>query len=248
MMMLDTQYLGRRGKDRHLVAWMVGSKKRGFMYVENIRCAQPDIAAELAVIHHLFFVRRIFGRDVLNPKGYRISVSNDAIIGLAAQEQVTPVHRYARFLWFLLPGIEVKITDPTFEWFPKWGDPDLPVETLDGQAATELGIFDTTAGQIRPTAHAIERYMFHLDDGEPKYPVESIVHRLRNPALARIELNDRVMEHKRRTYASTEQTEYWTHPDSRVHFTIVRDAEGVGTIVTVFKRAKVYLDAKPAVG
>lgn len=240
MMILSTKYLGRDEGKGHLVAWMVGLKKRGILCVQNIECPMPAIAAELAVINHLFYDRRIFERDVLTPKGYRVTVSNTKIIDIAAGEQRTPVHRYARFLWFLLPGLEIGVTG-TIEGFPEKGDPELPVEMLDARSVSELGTFDCTPGLIRPTAHAIDRYVQHLTDGEPKFPVESIVSRLRNPALVRIQLIDRVMEHKRRTYAATDQTEYWTHPDSRVHFTIVRDAHGVGTIVTVFKRAKEYL-------
>ena len=243
MMQLTTHSLGMINGN-HAVAWCKGLKSKGIFFVTDIQLDDSLVVAELIVIRHLLFSKKIFGQEIHVGSGILLSISSPLIKKLyRGKSTKTHLEPYAHFMRICLSGVTLSTTEDTDPMVPYVGD-DVPMEFLSVRDSPTYGIIDTPIlGKMRLTKHALEQYKERFRGGVIKNPVKSLIGRLKHPELKLQQLPSRTLRHKLRKYGSIDHLEVWHHENSQMFYVVVRNpVNQVGTLVTVYNRHPEYLD------
>lgn len=242
MMKLTTNFVSEINSQQ-VVAWRVGTKRRGFVCVDNLTGSDANIAAELIAIRYLLFKRRIFNREPVTGKGYELHVSSSLIRNIVKGKSSTKhLAAHCYFLKTIMEGVSIKITDASDEFLPGIDDKDVLVEHIDSTEKIEFGIIDTPVmGRIKLTKHAIDQYDDRHHCGDLNKPVQSLIRRIKHESIQKKQLPENVVKHKLSKYGTVENLEVWSHESSQMHFVVVRDSvTEIGTLVTIYKRHPAY--------
>ncbi len=242
MMILSTQVITQLNSQR-AVAWRVGSNRRGIIYVENIESDDPDVVSELVAIQYLLFKKKVFDRDPVTGKGYKLHVSSNKIRQMIkGKSTYKHLSQYIYFLKTIMNGVLIKKTDDTDEFLPGINDEGVSIEHIDVKEKIETDIIKTPAmGAIKLTKHAIKQFEDRHHAGDLTNPVQSLIRRIKHPAIQKKSLPENVIKHKLKKYGTIENLEVWSHDSSQIHYVVVRDhITNVGTIVTIYKRHPAY--------
>ena len=242
MMKLTTSFVTEI-KSQQVIAWRVGTKRRGFIYVDNLVGKDINVAAELIALRYLLFKHKIFDREPVTGKGYELHVSSNKIRQIAkGKSSFKHLATYSHFLKTIMDGVATKLTDNTDEYLPGLNDEDVPIEYIDSTDKIEFGIVDTPAmGRIKLTKHAIDQYGDRHHCGDLNKPVQSLIRRIKHDSIQKKPLPENVVKHKLGKYGTVENLEVWNHDSSQMHYVVLRDhRSNIGTLVTIYKRHPAY--------
>jgi len=242
MMKLSTQFITQIDSQQ-IIAWRVGTKRRGIIYVDEINCDDPNVAGELIAIQYLLFKKKVFDREPITGIGYELHVSSNKIRQmLKGKSTYKHLSFYIQFLKTTMKGVLIRLTIDTDEYLPEFNDKDVLTEYIDARDKFETGIIKTPAmGLVKLTKHAIEKYKDRHHAGDLNKPLQSLIRRIKHDSIQKKPLPENVIKHKLKKYGTVENLEIWSHDSSQIHYVIVRDlTTGVGTIVTIYKRHPAY--------
>lgn len=237
MMKLTTRALGEI-EGHQVVAWRVGTKRRGLLHISDISSQDATASAEIVAIRHLLFTDKVFMRDIHSGEGLALEVSTP-VIKKVARGKTSKAHlsTLARFFTTNLQGVTLGTTSPKDEHLPNIGD-EVPCVYLSSSESPQYDVFDTPAmGKLRLTQHVLDQFIERLHSGEAKKPLTSLISRLKHEEIKRLPLPDKVALHKIKKYGTIDNLEIWGHDTSQMHFTVVRDPRtAIGTVVTIYRR------------
>ena len=242
MMKLTTSFVTEINSQQ-VIAWRVGTKRRGFIYVDNLVGEDIYVAAELIALQYLLFKQKIFDREPVTGKGYELHVSSNKIRQIAkGKSSFKHLATHSYFIKTIMEGVTVKLTDSSDEFLPEMDDSDVSIEHIDSAERIEFGIVDTPAmGRIKITKHAIDQFDDQHHSGDLNKPVQSLIRRINHDSIQKKSLPESVVKHKLRKYGTVENLEVWSHDSSQLHYVIVRDhLSNIGTLVTIYKRHPAY--------
>ncbi len=237
MMKLTTKPLGETDGNQ-VVAWRVGTKRRGLLHIADIEDQDTAATAEIVAIRHLLFTDKVFMRDIHSGEGLALEVSTP-VVKKVARGKTSKSHlaNLARFFSTNLQGVTLGTTNVNDEHLPSIGD-EVSCVYISASESPQYDVFDTPAmGKLRLTQHVLDQYIERLHSGDAKKPLVSMMNRLRHDGIKRLPLPDKVLLHKVKKYGTVENLEVWGHDTSQMHFTVVRDpSTQVGTVVTIYRR------------
>lgn len=238
-MMCLTTFSEQIDKQSAYVFWRVGLNKQGALKVE-MDFESPDIAiiAELSAINHLMFHKQVFNINPMSGKGIELVVSKGAVKKLVlGKSSKASCKKFAASIQNRLQDVTIKVSKSKVEMLAL-AESDIEYLHADTATFTETltSIDSPSMGTIYITAHAVEQYEARHLSGSLSKPLASLVSRLKNPELRKIELPPKVLKHKERKYGRSDNVEAWSHPTSTVKFLIVNnDQNGKKILVTVFE-------------
>lgn len=198
-----------------------------------------EIIAELVAINYLILEKQIAGENRQDGNGITLNVSKGAIKKIALGK-TTKKHlfKFGNFLTFILRGISIK-THKKRSKTDICSSGNSERINVDVEKYTGIGVFAETElfGKVGITYHAMERFIEHatVESGELKSPLKSMKSRISNPDMIKVELPERVKQHKDQKYGESDSVEVWKHPDSTLNFSLARK-DDVYTLITVFIR------------
>jgi len=242
MMKLSTSFLAVIDS-YHVVAWRVGTKRKGFIHIDNLDCDDADIAAELIAMRHLLFKQKIFDREPITGQGYELHVSSNKIRQIAkGKSTYKHLSTYSHFLKTIMKNVAIRVEEDKDEYLPDLEDKDVVSVLVEANEKIEFGIIETPAmGLIKLTKHAIDQYDDRHHCGDLNKPARSLIRRIKHDTIQQTSLPEKVIKHKLSKYGTVENLEVWSHDSSQTHYVVVRDlSSNIGTLVTIYKRHPAY--------
>lgn len=224
------------------VHWKTGTNRGGVLDIAHkAGMKEALVIAELCAIRHLLLRKQVFNRLPMSGKGLALHVSTGAIrklfLGKSEKREAIP---YARFM---KPRFdEITITPH------RLSVDDFPLSTIP-ENQEELSIDDPyfldpydpiegpAIGQLVVSAHAVEQYEKRCPSEKIHSPWKSLVKRLMHEELEKIDLPEKVIQHKERKYGKDNKVEAWGHPNSLFGYLVVQDENNRRTLVTVYRRS-----------
>ncbi|TFI40171.1 hypothetical protein E4O93_24370 [Diaphorobacter sp. DS2] len=243
MMWLKTSTI-KQSSSAAFVFWRTGVEKCGLIRVSfDIENEDIDVAAELAAIHHLIFVKQVFKRVPISGGPYSLRVSRGAVRKLAhGKSDKFFARRYAKFLTahHQFSGAEILVQEP--EAFDPTDHREIEEIRIQHQRYSTRDELDTPLfGKLIITSHALRRFVERSSSSAMKFPRYSLGKRLSNPNLKKLTLDQAVAAHKQRKYGADRQAEVWGHHSETLKFVVIKDrATGQNVLATVFNRAEQY--------
>ncbi len=242
MMKLTTKTLGEI-EGNQVVAWRVGTKRRGLLHISDIGNQDATAAAEIVAIRHLLFADKVFMRDIHSGEGLALEVLTP-VVKKVARGKTSKAHlaTLARYFTTNLQGVTLGTTSSKDGYLPNLGD-EVPSVYISSSESPQYDVFETPAmGKLKLTQHVLDQFIERLHDGEVKKPLISLISRLKHEKIKRLPLPDKVTFHKIKKYGTIDNLEIWGHDTSQMHFTVVRDPRtAIGTVVTTYRRHPGYL-------
>lgn len=220
--------------------WRVGENRQGVFQVTGVDIEDGKVAAELFAIQYLILNKNIFNVDVKSGVGIELIVSSPVIKKLLLGKS-TKKHLFSisKFLKTKLKGATITPHRDTESVFILTEPNPIDTNEVNYTSSTDFDRLDTPAlGQIKLTTHAIDQYKERLHSGDALNPTSSLIKRLSNPDLRKQVIPDDVLRHKLKKYGKVDNTEIWSHDRSKMNYVVLRDNEGIGTVVTVFAKDK----------
>ncbi|WP_155837751.1 hypothetical protein [Hydrogenovibrio marinus] len=238
-----TTYSKQISESQALVEWSFSKAKCGKFLCTLLPGSESiELIAEMVVIRHLIDERQIFGQKLLTGKGLTLNVSSGAIKKLVlGKSDKKDASHYANYLSLVLDGCKFKVHKNQ-----NIVDCESPLdESLDilpeVYGSSHYLVNAGKIGEVFVTRHAIERYQERTieESGECKYPLATLIKRLSNKEIEKVQLPEKVLNHKLKKYRNPDEDyEVWKHPTSSLHFGIVLDKKTLKkTLVTIFIRS-----------
>lgn len=241
-MILNTKPAPTTNLKEILVAWSIGSNKKGILRVSLPSLyTEAPLIAELCAIRHLLLTEAVFNVRTIDGKGIQIHSSSGAIkklaLGKSAKKEAAP---FARFLRVRLTELSYSVLRNN-AFLPEANDPEVTwgdLHVLEEQFQTPYEPVECGAlGAVAITEHAIERYQERNDSGDMRSPLRSLLRRLNNENLVQLPLSQEVIDYKNRKYGSDNDIEVWGHYTSDVSFLLL-NKDGHKVLLTVFIKPK----------
>ncbi|AIW22649.1 hypothetical protein F0267_00725 [Vibrio coralliilyticus] len=227
------------------VEWFAGKNKCGLLNVQldfDHKKHETALIGELLAIQHLIFDKNIFSMTkVVSPNYVQLFVSSLQILNIHSNPNglSSQVYHASSFLRNRFKGVslELFIDENKFEFINRSIVDIFPVEDPLIKHFTHIYLDAPALGSIMVNTHAIDQYIKHHEStGNPlKHPIDSLVSRMMNPELLKMDIPEHVLRHKLFEYQNNENIEVWGHPNATLKFLVVTD-DNVRTLRTVFRK------------
>lgn len=222
------------------VEWFAGRSSNGVLNIELNFNHLPDetgLLAELLAIQHLLFNQNIFAMQVVIPEPIKLEVSDIRILGLVNCLPKAPLYSASAFLRNRLKGVDLRLNIDVecFTQIDKSKSNTYiakePAERHFSHVVINKGHFDG----ILINTHAIDKYSRLHTGGPLRKPISSLIARLHNPKLVKIDIPQYVLRHKLFKYYNNENIEVWGISEATLRFLIVKERQ-TKCLRTVFHR------------
>lgn len=223
-----------------VVEWYAGRNRNGLLTVElqfSHRPDDTDLLAELLTIQHLLFNVNVFTMQVVQPEPITLEVSDKRILGLVNCIPEAPLYQTSAFLRNRLKGVDLKLNiEPECFQEIEVSQPDFYIANEPAERHFSHVVVNTPSlDEVFINTHAIDKYVRLHTGGSLSKPIKSLVSRLHNPKLVKLEIPQHVLRHKLIQYQNNENIEVWGIPEATLRFLIIKERQAK-CLRTVFRR------------
>ncbi|HAS6727115.1 TPA: hypothetical protein GRI87_00800 [Vibrio parahaemolyticus] len=223
------------------VEWYTGRNRNGLLSVEIPFGHRPDdtgLLAELLAIQHLLFNVNVFTMQVVQPEPITLEVSDKRILGLVNCIPKAPLSLTSSFLRNRLKGVDLKlnIEQECFDQIEaSQSEVYVAIEPAEPHFS-HIVVNTPSLDEVFINTHAINKYVRLHTGGSLRKPIKSLISRLHNPKLVKMDIPQHVLSHKLIQYQNNENIEVWGIPDATLRFLIIKERQGK-CLRTVFRRS-----------
>ncbi len=223
------------------VEWYTGRNSNGLLSVEIPFAHRPDVTgllAELLAIQHLLFNVNVFTMQVVQPEPITLEVSDKRILGLVNCIPDAPLYQTSAFLRNRLKGVDLKLNiEPECFEHIEASQPDVYIASEPAERHFSHVVVNTPClDEVLINTHAIDKYVRLHTGGSLRKPISSLVSRLHNPKLVKMDIPQHVLRHKLIQYQNNENIEIWGIPEATLRFLIIKERQAK-YLRTVFRRS-----------
>lgn len=223
-----------------VVEWYAGRNRNGLLTVElqfNHRHDITNLLAELLAIQHLLFNVNVFTMDLVLPEPITLEVSDKRILGLVNCIPEAPLYQTSAFLRNRLKGVDLKLNiEPECFQEIEASQPEVYIASEPAERHFSHVVVKTPSlDEVLINTHAIDKYVRLHAGGSLRKPIKSLVSRLNNPKLVKMEIPQHVLRHKLIQYQNNENIEVWGIPEATLRFLIIKEKQAK-CLRTVFRR------------